>query len=396
VDTSRRIFLGTAALGASGLATLASAGPASADDKGLPGQGGFGRSVQQLPPGVPVAYHDPKDVVAMPDFVRSLDGSKPKITSGGWAKESTEHQLPIMKGLAGVHMFLNPGGSRELHWHAIAAEWAYVIDGHCQTVVLDPSGQTEVNNYGPGDLWFFPKGHGHSIQTIGDKPCHFLLSFDNGAFSEHGTFSITDWVDLTPKPMLGENFSVAADLFNSFPKGETYIQAGPVLPFSAAKDAPWPKESTHKFALLRDPRARRDFDGGSFYLATVDEWPISKTMSGGLMVIKPGRMKELHWNPNADEFHFYLQGKGQVALFGSGGRGRVADVTAGDSAYIPAGYGHAIVNTGTEDLEVVQTWNAGKFEEITLKHWVETAPEYLIANNFAGVPEATLTAIRQA
>ncbi len=398
MDTSRRVFIGTAALGASGLATLAGAGPAAAaaDDKGLPGQGGFGRQVQQLPPGAQVAYHDPKDVAEMPAFVRSLDGSKPKITSGGWAKESTEHQLPIMKGLAGVHMFLNPGSSRELHWHAIAAEWAYVIDGHCQTVVLDPSGQTEVNNYGPGDLWFFPKGHGHSIQTIGDKPCHFLLSFDNGAFSEHGTFSITDWVDLTPKPMLGENFSVAADLFSSFPKGETYIQSGPILPAALAKDAPWPKESTHKFALLKDPRARRDFDGGSFYIATVDEWPISKTMSGGLMVIKPGKMKELHWNPNADEFHFYLQGKGQVALFGSGGRGKVADVTAGDSAYIPVGYGHAIMNTGSEDLEIIQTWNAGKFEEITLKHWVETAPTYLISNNFAGVPEATLAAIRQA
>ena len=51
----------------------------------------------------------------------------------------TEHQLPIMKGLAGVHMFLNPGGSRELHSHVIAAEWAYVIGGRCQTVVLDPS-----------------------------------------------------------------------------------------------------------------------------------------------------------------------------------------------------------------------------------------------------------------
>ena len=25
------------------------------------------------------------------------------------------------------------------------------------------------------------------------------MSFDNGAFSEHGTFSISDWVDLTPK-----------------------------------------------------------------------------------------------------------------------------------------------------------------------------------------------------
>jgi oxalate decarboxylase len=107
---------------------LASTEPAAADDKGQPGQGGFGRDVQQLAPGSTVAYHDPKDVAEMPAFVRSLDGSKPKITSGGWAKESTEHQLPIMKGLAGVHMFLNPGASRELHWHAIAAEWAYVIE----------------------------------------------------------------------------------------------------------------------------------------------------------------------------------------------------------------------------------------------------------------------------
>src|SRR5258708_1845993 len=89
----------------------------------------------------------PRTWVEMPEFTRSLDGSKPKVTSGGWAKESTVHQLPIMTGLAGVHMFLNPGASRELHWHAIAAEWAYVIGGRCQTVVLDPSGQTEINNY---------------------------------------------------------------------------------------------------------------------------------------------------------------------------------------------------------------------------------------------------------
>ncbi len=393
---SRRIFLSTAALGAGGLMALATKAQAETTDKGQPGQGGFGRDVQQLAPGAQVAYHDPKDVAEMPDFVRSLDGSKPKITSGGWAKESTEHQMPIMKGLAGVHMFLDPGASRELHWHAIAAEWAYVIGGHCQTVVLDPSGQTEINNYGPGDLWFFPRGHGHSIQTIGDKPCHFILSFDNGAFSEHGTFSISDWVNLTPKDMLARNFGLAPALFEPFPKGETYIQAGQILLASQAKDAPWPKESTHKFALLNDVHARRDFDGGDFYLASVDEWPISTTMSGALMRIKPGKMKELHWNPNADEFQYYLKGTGQVAMFGSGGRGKMSDVKPGDSAYIPAGYGHAIMNTGTEDLEVLQTWNAGKFQEITLKHWIETAPKYLVANNFGGVPDSTITAIQSA
>jgi oxalate decarboxylase len=183
--------------------------------------------------------------------------------------------------------------------------------GAAQTVVLDPSGASEINNYGPGDLWFFPKGHGHSIQTIGDKPCHFILSFDNGAFSEHGTFSITDWINVTPMDTLALNFGVPKDLFDAFPKGETYIQAGPVVPASDALDAPWPKESTHKFSLLRDNRAVRDFDGGSLRIATVDEWPVSKTMSGGVMIIKPGAMRNLHWNVNANEWHYYLRGKGR-------------------------------------------------------------------------------------
>ena len=94
----------------------------------------------------------------MPDFRYSLDGNNPKVTSGCWAKEATVHQFPISKGIAGVHMYLNPGASRELHWHAIAAEWAYVIEGRCQTVVLEPSGASEINNFEPGDLWYFARG----------------------------------------------------------------------------------------------------------------------------------------------------------------------------------------------------------------------------------------------
>ena len=395
MDANRRAFLGTAALGAGGLVTLANA---AAEERAAsnPGDGGFGRNAVQLPPGDKVAYHDPKDVGAMPDFRFSLDGNRPKITTGGWAKEATVHQFPISKTIAGVHMFLDPGASRELHWHAIAAEWAYVIDGRCQTVVLAPSGASEINNYVPGDLWYFPKGHGHSIQTIGDKPCHFILSFDNGAFSEHGTFSITDWVDVTPKDMLAQTFGVPKDVFDAFPKGETYIQAGPIVPISDALDAPWPKESTHKFSLLHDNRSARDFEDGTFRLATVDEWPISTTMSGGLMTIKPGGIRKLHWNPNANEWHYYLRGKGQVAAFGSGGRGKVMEFGPGDVAYIPIGFGHAIKNVGDEDLEIVQTWDNGKFEEIDLDKWVQASPRYLLSNNFAGVPETTLAKMKQA
>ncbi|KMO42706.1 oxalate decarboxylase [Methylobacterium tarhaniae] len=394
MDQTRRLFLGAAALGAGGL--MATSAQALEHDHGNPGDGGFGRQSVSLPPGAKVAYHDPQDVGAMPDFRFSLDGNRPKVTSGGWAKEATVHLFPISKGIAGVHMFLEPGASRELHWHAIAAEWAYVIDGRCQTVVLDPSGASEINNYEPGDLWYFPKGHGHSIQTIGDKPCHFILSFDNGAFSEHGTFSITDWIDVTPKDMLALDFGLPKDAFDAFPKGEAYIQAGPVVPVSDALDAPWPKESTHKFRLLKDPRALREFEGGTFRLATVDEWPIQKTMSGGVMIIKPGQMRKLHWNVNANEWHYYLKGKGQVALFGSGGRGKVAEFQPGDVAYIPMGFGHAIKNIGDEDLEIVQTWDNGKFEEIDLDTWIKSSPRYLLSNNFSGVPGETLTKLKRA
>jgi oxalate decarboxylase len=396
MDSSRRRFLGTSVIGVGGLVALAqAAGAAPGSDHGAPGAGGTARQAVSLPPGAPVAYHDPKDVAAMPDFRFSLDGNEPKVTSGGWAKEATVHQFPISKGIAGVHMYLEPGASRELHWHAIAAEWAFVIDGRCQTMVLDPSGASEINNFGPGDLWYFPKGHGHSIQTIGDKPCHFILSFDNGAFSEHGTFSITDWIDVTPKDMLALEFGLPKDVFDAFPKGETYIQSGPVLKASDALEAPWPKDSTHKFSLTRDAKAVRDFDGGTFRLATVDEWPASKTMSGGVMVIKPGAMRKLHWNVNANEWHYYLRGKGQVALFGSGGRGKVAAFGPGDVAYIPQGFGHAIKNVGDDDLEIVQTWDNGKFEEIDLDQWVRASPRHLVANNFAGVPESTLAALKR-
>ena len=75
------------------------------------------------------------------------------------------------------------------------------------TVVIDPTGASEINNFEPGDIWYFAKGHGHAIQTIGDKPCNLLLAFDDGAFApDNGAFSITDWIDLSPKDMLALEF----------------------------------------------------------------------------------------------------------------------------------------------------------------------------------------------
>jgi oxalate decarboxylase len=57
-----------------------------------------------------------------------------------------------------------------------------------------------------------------------------LRVFDNGYFSEFGTFSITDWLGHTPPEVLAKNFNLPASTFADFPKQEVYIAKGPVPP----------------------------------------------------------------------------------------------------------------------------------------------------------------------
>src|SRR5437899_2998387 len=131
----------------------------------------------------------------LPTFKFALEKSKGgRVDGKSYSKEATVHQLPISKGIAGVTMGLAPGAMRELHWHATAAEWAFVDKGRVRTTILSPGGSTETNDFEPGDVWYFPRGYAHMLETLGDEPCHFVLIFDNGYFSEFGTFSITDWI----------------------------------------------------------------------------------------------------------------------------------------------------------------------------------------------------------
>jgi hypothetical protein len=54
--------------------------------------------------------------------------------------------------------------------------------------------------------------------------------FDDGHFSEFGTFSITDWVGHTPRNVLSQHLGLPESAFASFPKSEAYILPGKVPP----------------------------------------------------------------------------------------------------------------------------------------------------------------------
>ena len=154
----------------------------------------------------------------LPTFKFALEKSAGKVDGGSFGKEATVEQLPISKGIAGVSMRLEPGVTRELHWHATAAEWAFVLEGRVRTTVdrsrwRSPRSTTST----PATSGTSRAVIAHSLACLGDKPCHFILIFDNGYFSEFGTFSITDWLGHASKALLAKNFGLPEATFEGFP-----------------------------------------------------------------------------------------------------------------------------------------------------------------------------------
>jgi oxalate decarboxylase len=372
--TARRRFLSGVAISAATLATnrsvAAAAGDGHAAGYDVAPAGDFLKTVPRKP-GAPVT------------FTISLDRAPAKVVSGGWAREINARQLPLATGIAGAHLFINPGGSREMHWHATAAEWAFVLAGQCQIIVVDPDGALEAANLGPGDLWYFPRGHAHAISTLGGAPCHALLTFADGLFSERGTFGISDWVSRVDPAALALNFGVQPASVSTFPQGETYINQGEVI--SLDSDAArmvheLPAAQSHRHRLMaRKPW--RSFPGGTLHLASVREFPMSATMTGLIIRLQPEAMQELHWHPNANEWFYISKGRVRATLFGADKRMAVTELGVGDCGYFPQGWGHSLGTLGSEPCEIVSTLDNGTYQHSSLSDWIGKVPRHVLRNN---------------
>jgi oxalate decarboxylase len=327
----------------------------------------------------------------LPTFKFELEKSAGKVIGDSVGKEATVKQLPISKGIAGVSMRLEPGAMRELHWHATAAEWAFVIEGRVRTTVIDPRGGAETNDFEPGDIWYFPRGHGHMLECLGNKPAHFILIFDNGYFSEYGTFSITDWIGHTPKHVLAKNFGLPESAFEGFPKEEVYFARGPIPSETIQPNHQGPltlPPDTHRYRMLaQEPHSIHK--GGREWRVGADRFPISKTVTGVILDLKPGALRELHWHPTSDEWQYVIEGQINVTLFGSHGRYRDETLNKGDVGYIPQGYGHSIENVGSKSCRVLIGFNTGHYEAIDLSMWIAGNPLEVLATNF-GKPQSLL------
>ena len=315
-------------------------------------------------------------------FTASMDAGPIKATSGGWARDITSRQLPIATGIAGAHLFLNPGGLREMHWHS-SAEWGYVVAGHCRVTIVDADGAMEIVDFAPGDTWLFPAGHAHAIQAIGTAPCHGILAFDDGLYGEHGTFGLTDVLSRFDGTFLRTAFGLPDDAVRGMPEGETYIIQGPVLPFDGLGATAGRKRDaaeSHRFALA-SAQPLVDTVAGALRVAPAKAFPISTTMTGFVENLQPGAVHTPHWHPGANEWHYLVRGATRVTLFEAEKRMATAELKPGDCAYLPRASIHTVENIGSEPCEFVGVHDSPAYGECSLSAWLSRVPPQLIAAN---------------
>lgn len=315
----------------------------------------------------------------LPSFKYSFSVAHNRQHQGGWARQVTVRDFPIAQSIAGVNMRLAAGGIRELHWH-LPAEWAYMIYGRARITAVDQQGRKFVADVGAGDLWFFPSGIPHSIQGLDPDGAEFLLAFDDGKFSEFDTLLITDWLAHTPRDVLAKNFSLPESAFADIPPDELYIfqssVPGPLaddLRQSAAPMVPEP----YNFSLSSVTPLIRN--GGTIRIADSSNFKASKTIAAALVELQPGAIREMHWHPNADEWQYWISGKGRVAVF-SGRQGvRTEDFQAGDVGYVKRSSGHYVENTGQDVVRFLELFNSSYYADVSLADWMGNTPKELIA-----------------
>jgi oxalate decarboxylase len=320
-------------------------------------------------------------------FWASFSTAHRRVQEGGWSRQITVDDFPISKDIAGVNMRLTAGGIRELHWHN-AAEWSIMLNGKARITAIDNDGRSFVRDVGVNDLWFFPTGTPHSIQGLEPDGCEFLLVFDDGKFSEGNTTLISDWARHTPHEVLAKNWGVPESMLEgvySVPSEGHYIfQVSPPPELEAdqraAAGSKPPSPVRFDFAMhAMTPTFKTR--GGEVRVVDSRNFPVSTTIAAAHVIVKPGALRELHWHQNADEWQYYIKGRGRMTVFFNGGKARTADFNQGDVGYVQRTLGHYIENTGDEDLIFLEMFRAPRFEDLSLSDWISHTPPELVMHH---------------
>ena len=97
----------------------------------------------------------------------------------------------------------------------------------------------------------------------------------------------------------------------------------------------------------------------------------------------------MHWHPNADEWQYWIKGKGQMTVFNTGPNAVTTDFNAGDIGYVKKSLGT------TSRTQATPTCSSSKCSEVPisrmsrLSDWIARTPPAMVAQHL-NVSEATI------
>jgi oxalate decarboxylase len=223
-----------------------------------------------------------------------------------------------------------------------------------------------------------------------------MLVFDDGNFSESATVLLSDTIGHVPPEVLAKNFAVDQQAFKNVPKEELFI-------FQA--DLPASLETDQKAATGTRGRSPQNLvfrtmempptlktKGGDARIVDSSNFKVSTTAMA-LVTVHPGGLRELHWHPNADEWQYFISGKGRMTVVATGNKARTMDFEEGDVGYVQKTLLHYIENTGDTDLVFLEMFaKVDRFQDLSFSEWLaHTPPEAVMAH--LHIDKATYDAI---
>jgi oxalate decarboxylase len=149
----------------------------------------------------------------------NVEGIPPQIqTPGGTVAKANTNSFPILNGsnLSLFSLIMKPNGIREPHWHPNASELGYVLDGLARLIVLNPGGNVDTFEVGPGDIYFVPTGFFHYIENLdSNKNMHFAIFFGSDT---PGDIGISGSLSAYSNEVLGATFNLDSSYFNKLPR----------------------------------------------------------------------------------------------------------------------------------------------------------------------------------
>ena len=204
--------------------------------------------------------------------------------------------------------------------------------------------------------------------------------FDDGNFNEFETFLLTDWLTHTPKEVLAKNFDVTEATFdNSAEERAVYFSDGAARRFeegenrTCGRNRAVPQRFDFRTSEMKPTKVTT---GGEVKIIDAKNFPVT-TITAAIVTLKPGGLREMHWHPNADEWQYYISGKGRMTVFAAGGRARTMDFEAGDVGYVQQSI-RTMSRIQAKDLVFLEMFKATHYEDISLAEWLAHTPPQLV------------------